>query len=72
MPSNKPQLKTYVDTPTYEKFKIIANNENRSASNYLELLVLREIENYELKHGTISIKNVNIIDNRGSTNNISM
>lgn len=68
MPSNKPQLKTYVDITTYDKFKIIASKENRSASNYLELLILKEIENYESQHGTINAKNVNIIDNKGTIN----
>lgn len=53
MPTNKPQLKTYVDTTTYQKFKTIAESEHRSASNYLELLILQEIEKYEAIHGTI-------------------
>lgn len=66
MPTNKPQLKTYVDTTTYEKFKIIADKENRSISNFLELLILKEIERYENEHG--NIKNLNIIDNKGTIN----
>lgn len=66
MPSNKPQLKAYVDTTTYQKFKAIADIEHRSTSNYLELLVLQEIEKYESNHGTINVKNVNLIDNKGT------
>lgn len=57
MPSKKPQLKTYVDNSTHEKFKFIAEHENRSTSNYLELLVLNEIKNYESHHGDIKINN---------------
>ncbi len=68
MPTKKPFLKTYVDNITYEKFKIIAENEKRSSSNLLEVLVLKEIERYESGHGTINIKNMNIIDNKGTIN----
>lgn len=49
MSTNKPQLKTYVSNDVYEKFKAIAEKENRSISNYLEFLVMREIENQEIK-----------------------
>lgn len=49
MPTSKPQLKTYVSTEVYEKFKQIADKENRSVSNYLEFLVMREIQEHESK-----------------------
>lgn len=69
MPSNKPQLKTYVDISTYEKFKLIAESEHRSASNYLELLILKEIKEYENKHGNIQVgKIINMGDNNGTIN----
>lgn len=72
MPSNKPQLKAYVDTITYEKFRTLAEKEHRSTSNYIEILVTREIEKFESENGTINVKNLNLIDNRGSINNINM
>lgn len=69
MPSNKPQIKAYIDQTTYEKFKALANQEHRSTSNYIEMLVIREIENYESKHGNIKI---NMLKNDGTINNINM
>ena len=68
MPSQKPQLKTYVNNETYEKFKLIAKKENRSASNLLEFLILEKIEMYEKNNGTINIKTVNMRDNNGIIN----
>lgn len=68
MPTKKPQLKTYVNESTYEKFKIVAIKENRSASNMLELLVIEKIENFEKNNGTINIKTVNMGDNNGTIN----
>lgn len=72
MPSNKPRLMTYTTQDVIEKFAVIAENENRSMSKELEYIVKLYIQNYENQHGTISIKNINIVDNRGSTNNINM
>lgn len=68
MPTKKPQLKTYVDENTYQKFKLIASKENRSASNMLELLILDKIKTYEKNNGTINIKTVNMGDNHGTIN----
>lgn len=68
MPSQKPQLKTYVEPMTYEKFKLIAEKQNRSASNYLEFLILNEINKYESENGNINIKTVNMNDNNGTIN----
>lgn len=72
MPSNKPQLKAVVDFTDYEKFKSIAESENRTVSNLLQTLIKDKIKNYESEHGAISIKNLNVVDNRGSINNINM
>lgn len=55
MPTQKPQLKTYVHETTYNKFKILAEYEHRSTSNYLELLITTEIKRYESEHGEIKI-----------------
>lgn len=53
MSTTKPQLKTYVNATTYTKFKEIAKLENRSASNFLEYIIEREIKVYEAEHGEI-------------------
>lgn len=69
MPSNKPQLKAYVDVTTYEKFKTLANKEHRSTSNYIEMLISKEIEQYENKHGNIKI---NMLKNDGKIDTVNM
>lgn len=68
MPTKKPQLKTYVKIDTFEKFKLIADKENRSVSNMLEILVLEKIENYEKSNGTIKIQSITVNDNNGTIN----
>lgn len=68
MPTKKPQLKTYVKNDTFEKFKLIADKENRSVSNMLEILVLEKIENYEKSNGTIKIQSITVNDNNGTIN----
>ena len=72
MPTNKPQLKTYTTQDVIDKFEVIASEESRSMSKELEYIVKEYIKNYESKHGTIRVKNINLIDNRGSTNNINL
>lgn len=65
MPTNKPQVKAYIDNVTYEKFKIIAEKERRSISNLIEFLIIREIENYETHNGNINTVNIGR-DNHGN------
>lgn len=69
MPSNKPQLKAYVDVTTYEKFKALADKEHRSTSNYIEMLISKEIEQYENTHGNIKI---NMLKNDGKIDTVNM
>ena len=57
MPSTKPQVKAIVEQHEYEKFKYIAEQENRSVSNLIQTLVKEKIQNYEKEHGTIQINN---------------
>lgn len=66
MPSNRPKLMTYTTDEVIEKFKIVSEAENRSMSKQLEYIVKEYISKYEQKHGTI--KNLNIIDNKGTIN----
>lgn len=56
MPSNKPRITVYTDSETNEKLAFIAKMENRSASNYAEYLIKKEIKAYEEEHGEIPIK----------------
>ena len=66
MPSNRPKLMTYTTDEVIEKFKIVSEAENRSMSKQLEYIVKEYISKYEQTHGTI--KNLNIIDNKGTIN----
>lgn len=66
MATKKPQIKAYIEQDLYEKFKIIANKQHRTASNYVELLIIKEIETYEKQNGTISV--INMRDNNGTIN----
>lgn len=49
-----------------DKLKIIADYEGRSDNKQLEYILKQYIENYETKHGNINIKNINMIDNKGT------
>ncbi len=68
MPSNKPQLKAIVELEDYEKFKTIAESENRTISNLLQTLIKEKIKLYENQYGKINVKNINVIDNKGTIN----
>lgn len=70
MPSNKPQLKAIVEFEDYEKFKTIAESENRTISNLLQTLIKEKIRLYENQYGKINVKNINVIDNNGGTINM--
>ena len=69
MPSNKPQLKAVINEEEYNKFKAIAEAENRSVSNLLQTLVKDKIKEYENEHGNIKI---NMLKNEGTINNVNM
>lgn len=56
MPSTKPQLKTYTDQQTINKFSFIAKEENRTMSKQLEYLVKKAIKEYEQERGEIIIE----------------
>ena len=72
MTSNKPRLMTYTTQEIIDKFEIISEKENRSMSKHLEYIIKEYIKDYEKSNGKINIKNMNIVDNRGSINNINM
>lgn len=56
MPSTKPQVKAIVEPNEYEKFKYIAEKENRSVSNLIQTMVKDKIKLYEKENGEIQIK----------------
>lgn len=68
MPSNKPIILIRTSEETIDKFKIICKEENRSMSKQAEKLILDLIKEYEKKNGTINVKNINVIDNKGTIN----
>lgn len=53
MPSKKPVIAIRTDENTVQKFQFICDAENRSMSNYGEVLVKKEIAAYEAEHGKI-------------------
>ncbi len=55
MPSNKPLIKTYIDKTYKDKFKYIADLDNRSDSNMLEKLVIDHVNEWESKNGQLII-----------------
>ena len=60
MPSQLPKIVARTDKETIEKFKIIAEYNQRSVSQQMVYLVKKEIEQYEQEKGEI------IIDTRGT------
>ena len=60
MSTDKERIMTYVTKEDKEKITIIAKQiNNRSVSNYLNILIKQDIENYEKEHGEIEIPKVN-------------
>lgn len=55
MPTDKKQIKTYIEDDKKLKIEYIAKIHNRTASNYLYCLIEQEIKRYESEHGIISI-----------------
>ena len=55
-----------LDSELMEKVRAIAEQEDRPLSKQFERIIREYISNYEQQHGTI--KNLNIIDNKGTIN----
>ena len=66
--SNKPIILVRTTEETIDKFKVICQEENRSMSKQAEKMILDLIKDYEQKNGTINVKNINVIDNKGTIN----
>lgn len=56
MPSEKKRITVYPDEITHEKITKLAEMENRSLSNYVQMLIKKDILKYELEHGEIVVK----------------
>ena len=70
MPTKKPRIQSILETDIYEKFKYICESEMRSESQMTNYIITQFINNYEKQHGTINVKNINVIDNNGGTINM--
>lgn len=68
MPSKKPVIAIRTTEEIINKFSVICKKENRSMSKQAEKMIIDLIEDYESQHGTINIKNLNVIDNKGTIN----
>ena len=55
MPIIKTQFTLRLDPINHAKIKKIADAEKRSMTNMIEMLISREIDRYEKKHGEIEI-----------------
>ena len=55
MPTDRTQLKTYVDEKTGKKIKNIADKNYRTISKQLEYLIQKEIERYESEKREIKL-----------------
>ena len=55
MPSKKPYIQIRTTNEIIEKFKIIAETENRSSSNLGETIIKDYIHKYEAEHGEIML-----------------
>lgn len=54
--TNKKRIATYTEAETIKKFKTISAIKDKSMSENLETLIIKEIENYEKENGTINIR----------------
>ena len=55
MPSTKRIFTLRLTDEDYEKMRVIAQADNRSMANYIELLVKDCISDYERQHGEIKV-----------------
>lgn len=60
MPVIKTQFTLRLDPINHAKIKKIADAEKRSMTNMIEMLISREIDRYEKKHGEIEITDEDI------------
>jgi len=55
MSTNKDRIVVYSEPITKRKIEIIAEKDNRKASNYIDVLLVKHIEKYEQEHGKIKL-----------------
>lgn len=68
MPSVKPKIVIHTEDTMIKKLDAIAQLQNRSRANLAETIIKEWLEKYEQQNGAINIKNVNMIDNKGTIN----
>lgn len=68
MPSKLPMITLRTEQVNIDKLKTIADEEGRSSNKQLEYILKQYITTYESQHGTIHVKNINVIDNKGTIN----
>lgn len=66
MPTRKPIIQVVLSEKYAKKLEYIAKDEERSKSAQCARIIEKFIDDYEQQHGTI--KNLNIIDNKGTIN----
>lgn len=66
MPTKKPRIQSILEIETHEKLKYICEQEMRTESQMVNYIITKYIDEYENKNG--HIKNLNIIDNKGTIN----
>lgn len=59
MPTKKPRIQSILETDTYNKLKVICDNEMRTESKMISYIVTQYIKQYEQEHGTIQIDETN-------------
>lgn len=53
MPTKKPRIQSILEEETYNKLKVICENEMRTESKMVSYIVTQYIKDYEKKNGTI-------------------
>lgn len=60
MPKDKIRFTMRLDPVNHAKIKIIANDERRSTTSMIEILIIREIKRYEKENGSIEVTDEDI------------
>lgn len=56
MSTDKKRIAAYVTEQTVRKFNVVSATKGKSMSKYLETLIQKAIEGYEVEHGEIKVE----------------
>lgn len=56
MSTEKKRIAAYVTAETVKKFNVVAATKGKSMSKYLETLIQKAIDGYEVEHGEIKVE----------------